>query len=121
MRLLSIKKYPFLVFLNYLIVISAFVAGIMVIYVYLNENDRQIENVKNTFYTLRAASIIHLILAILVSSVDSKFSIIPGNFLCHLHARGYVLLAVTDERHSSSDFQCKNQSSTAHLFFEYLM
>merc|ERR1712227_942367 len=53
------------VFLNYLIVISAFVAGIMVIYVYLNENDRQIENIQNTFYTLRAASVIHLILAIL--------------------------------------------------------
>ena len=41
----------------------------MVIYVYLNENDRQIENIQNTFYTLRAASVIHLILAILVSLV----------------------------------------------------
>ena len=57
------------VFLNYLIVVAAFIAGIMVIYVYLSENDREVENVQNTFYTLRAASIIHLILAILVSSL----------------------------------------------------
>jgi len=53
------------IFLNYLIVFSAFIAGIMVIYVYLVENDRDVENLKNTFYTFRAAAIFHLILAIL--------------------------------------------------------
>ena len=55
------------VFLNYLIVVAAFVAGVMMIYVYLSENDTEVENIKNTFYTFRATVIFYLILAILVS------------------------------------------------------
>jgi len=53
------------VFLNYLIVVAAFVAGVMMIYVYLSENDTEVENIKNTFYTFRATVIFYLILAIL--------------------------------------------------------
>merc|ERR1711990_30769 len=53
------------IFLNYLIVVAAFVAGVMMIYVYLSENDTEVENIKNTFYTFRATVIFYLILAIL--------------------------------------------------------
>ena len=119
------------VFLNYLIVVAAFIAGVMMIYVYLSENDTEVENIKNTFYTFRATVIFYLILAILVSTgcFWCLYAIfiayvkilwikifIQGNLLRYLHAMCDVLLTIATKRNLCDHFQCKTQSSASHLF-----
>lgn len=53
------------VFLNYLIVLSAFIASILFIYVYLGEQDLDVINPSENFYILRGSVTIEMILAIL--------------------------------------------------------
>ena len=112
------------VFLNYLIVVAAFVAGVMMIYVYLSENDTEVENIKNTFYTFRATVIFYLILAILVSlrriflawkALDHP-NLILGYLLRYLHALCNVFLAIATTGNFCDHLQRKIKSSTSHLF-----
>ena len=76
------------VFLNYVIVISALVASIMMIYVYLAENDREVENIQNVFYTFRGAVIIFMILAILVCFTWNFLPLLDINIHQRLHQLG---------------------------------
>ena len=58
----------------------------MMIYVYLSENDTEVENIKNTFYTFRATVIFYLILAILVSIWHLFYRFqqkLPGKIRCN--------------------------------------
>ena len=96
------------VFLNYLIVLSAFIASILFIYVYLGEQDLDVINPSENFYILRGSVTIEMILAILVCKIliilnEKKYL---GNLLRIPHACGNVLFAAAGARYFSFALQC---------------
>ena len=56
------------IFINYVIVIAAFIASVLFIYIFLDEQDTDVRNPAENFYLFRASVTIEMILSIMVNT-----------------------------------------------------